>query len=381
MKLHKIVHFSSVHMPHDTRILLKECQTLAQAGNEVVFVVPHDRDEQVDKVRIRAVPKPANRLIRMTKTIWSVWRAAWQEQADVYHFHDPELIPVGCLLKLRGKLVVYDVHEDVPGQIMKKDWIPRWLRAAVAKGAAAAESIGACFFDGIIAATPAIAKRFPNRKTVVVQNFPIANELLDHRAQSYRQRQNAVAYVGVISLIRGVREVMEALALLPETSDVRLLLAGSFSPPELEAEFRQMPGWKRVDYVGWQSREGVKELLAKVRAGLVTFHPVPNSIHSQPNKLFEYMSAGIPVIASDFPLWQEIIGERACGLLVNPHDPKAIAEKIEQIIQFPEAAEGMGTRGWMAVCEKYNWDVEAEKLRGFYENLLFKGQKEMVHAR
>ena len=105
-------------------------------------------------------------------------------------------------------------------------------------------------------------------------------------------------------------------------------------------------------------------------AGMVIFRPVPNHINSQPNKLFEYMSAGIPVIASNFPLWQQIVEGNKCGLCVDPLNTRAIAEAIDYMVEHPEEAEEMGQNGREAVLEKYNWEIEEQKLLSFYQQVL-----------
>lgn len=366
----KVCHLTSVHPPFDTRIFYKECRTLAQAGYEVVLVVPHDKNDVVDGVRIRAVPKPKNRRERMTKTVWQVYKAAVAENADIYHFHDPELIPVGIMLKLKGKKVIYDVHEDVPKQILTKYWIPSFLRRTASASASLFEKIGSKFFDGIVAATPTIADKFPLDKTAAVQNFPMLNELVTPDATPYLNRPNNIVYVGGITALRGIREMVQAVELLPETLEARLCLAGAFSPAELYDEICAMPGWGRVEFLGWQSREQVAALLGRVRAGLVLFHPAPNHCDAQPNKLFEYMSAGVPVIASDFPLWRKIVEGAGCGLVADPLDPHAIASAIEWLLTHPDEAEAMGKRGQGAVRKLYNWDHEAKALINFYERLL-----------
>ena len=104
-------------------------------------------------------------------------------------------------------------------------------------------------------------------------------------------------------------------------------------------------------------------------AGLVTFYPLPNHVDAQPNKMFEYMSSGLPVIASNFPLWKKIIEGNKCGLCVDPLDPAAIAKAIDYIVSHPDEARAMGENGKRAVYEKYNWGVESEKLISLYRSL------------
>jgi len=124
----KIVHLTSVHTAFDVRVFHKECKSLARSGKHVVLIVPHDRDEVVDSVEVKGIRISGGRLVRMTRTVWSLYREALRQNGDLYHFHDPELIPLGLLLAARGKTVVYDIHEDAPADILHKDYIPRRLR-------------------------------------------------------------------------------------------------------------------------------------------------------------------------------------------------------------------------------------------------------------
>lgn len=369
----EINHLTSVHPAFDTRIFHKECLSLAQAGHEVTLIAPHDHDEKVKGVRIKAVPRPKNRRERMTRTVWRVFQAALKERADLYHFHDPELIPAGVLLKLFGKTVIYDVHEDLPRQTLGKYWIPGWMRPLIMRAAELAEYIGPAMFDGVIGATPAIARRFPRAKTIIVRNFPLLDEFMAVEARPYTQRPRVIVYIGLLSEFRGLKEMIKGVDLLPESLCVRLKLAGNFSPPGLEAQMSLIPGWKKVEYLGWQSREGVARLLAEARIGLVLLHPRPNYLTSLPVKLFEYMAAGIPVVASDFPLWRGIVQKAGCGLIVDPLDQRAVSEAVGWLIEHPLEAEAMGRRGREAVSGYYNWDREAKKLLELYENLLGRG--------
>ena len=366
----KVCHLTSVHPPFDIRIFHKECKTLSQAGYQVVLIAPHDEEEEFDGVRILAIPKTKSRLERMTKIQWKLYKEALKQDVDIFHFHDLELLPAGLLLKLCGKRVIYDVHEDYSQALLSREWIPSWLRRMLAQMVGCGERLGAKFFDGVVAATPHIAKRFSPIKTVTVQNFPFLNQSTRNTAIPYHQREKIVAYVGVVSALRGAKEMLQAMALLSHRPNARLRIAGIFSPVGLEDEARKSPGWDRVDFLGWQRHEEAMAMLGETRMGLVLFHPIPNHMDAQPNKLFEYMSAGIPVVASDFPLWREIIEKIGCGILVNPLDPEAIAKAIQWLIEHPTEAEEMGKKGQEAIREHYNWDVEAKNLLGLYENLL-----------
>jgi len=230
----------------------------------------------------------------------------------------------------------------------------------------------------VIAATPTIARRFRsiNPNTVVVHNFPMLDEIAPNGALPWNERPPALAYIGSISERRGVREILQALALLASDNPAHMMLAGPFSPEELRTELVGLPGWARVKYLGVLDRPAVASLLSHVRLGLLLLRPEPNFWDAMPIKLFEYMAAGIPVIASDFPLWRQIIGEARCGLLVDPRDPQAIARAMEYLLRHDAEAQAMGLRGRQAACQLYNWNSEERVLFKFYSELLEPGAPE-----
>ena len=197
-----------------------------------------------------------------------------------------------------------------------------------------------------------------------INNFPLLNEFAN--VIDWRQKENEVVYVGGISKIRGIEEIVSALAY---TDGVRLNLAGKFSEKVVEEKIQNLQSWSRVNGLGFLNRQRLKKVFAKSRAGLVTFLPVPNHIDAQPNKMFEYMSAGLPIIASNFPLWREIVEGNQCGLCVDPLNTKAIGKAIQYIIDHPEESERMGKNGRKAVEQKYNWDHEKQKLMDLYKSL------------
>ncbi|MBI2848732.1 MAG: glycosyltransferase family 4 protein [Chloroflexi bacterium] len=363
----RVCHLTSAHAPFDVRIYHKECRSLVQAGYQVTLVVPHHQDEMAEGIKIKAVPVPRGRSSRMLRTTWQLLKPALRERAEVYHFHDPELIPLGLLLRLCGRRVIYDVHEDLPRQVMGKAWIPRRGRKLVSLLAGAVETLGARIFNGLVAATPAIAGRFPPHKTVIVQNYPSLGELQGLELLPYSERPPQIAYIGVITSARGAREMVQALAMLPKPLCAKLVLAGNFRPEALETDLRRLEGWGQVDYLGWLPRNQVVELLNRSRAGLVLFHPEANHVEAQPTKLFEYMALGLPVVASDFPLWRSFLD--GCGLLVDPLDPAAIASAVTWVLENPAAAAAMGEKGRNTVLTRCHWAVESQKLIRLYGDL------------
>ena len=187
----------------------------------------------------------------------------------------------------------------------------------------------------------------------------------------FKDREPTLLYVGMrITRSRGAEEMVRSMALLPKSLHADLKLVGNWEDPELASSLNKLPGWDRTIFLGLLDRSGVAGELQKAYAGLVILHPEPNYVTSQPVKLYEYMCAGIPVIASDFPVWREIVTKAKCGLLVNPMKPKEIAEAMEFLLTHPEEAEEMGRRGFQAIVEHYNWATEEEELLRFYNKLL-----------
>jgi glycosyltransferase involved in cell wall biosynthesis len=365
----RVVHLTSVHRAFDTRIFHKECRSLAMAGYDVTLVAPHAEGDGVqDGVKLRAIRPPRNRRERILRTVGDLFKTALKLDADIYHFHDPELMPIGGMLKVLGKRVIYDVHEDYSGAMEGKKWIPRSLRAAAASAVTGGEIAFSSVYDRVIAATPRIALKFPRRKTRVVQNFPWTNELYRSNAPKYPEREPIAAYVGAISNFRGLREMSQAVALTAKELPVRLVTAGKvFAGAEAESAEQTTGGL--VEHLGLLNRNQVADLLARARVGLMLLHPLQNYVAAQPTKLFEYMSAGIPVIASDFPLSRQLVESCGCGLLVDPLDPVAIATALVWLLQHPSEAEQMGRNGQRAVTERFNWESESERLIGAYTEL------------
>jgi glycosyltransferase involved in cell wall biosynthesis len=344
-----VVHLTTVHGALDHRIFRKECRSLARAGYAVTVIGPHSGDAREESVSIKAIAKPPSRAIRMTQTAWHVYRTALKENADVYHFHDPELIPIALLLRARGKKVIYDVHEDYPRDIFYKPYLPRLVRRIVSSFVDMVEAAAARQFSAIVAVTPAIANRFTtsNQKTVIVRNFPYAEELIDRSAKPWCSRKPAAAYVGSVTPQRGIAEIIRALGRLHSS---------------LEAT--------HVRHHGVLNQSDTYELLRQVRVGLSCQHPIPTFLDSIPVKIFEYMGAGLPIIVSNFPLWCEMLKDVRCAMFVDPLNPREIADAIEFLLMNSTEAEAMGRRGQAAIASQFNWNSESKTLVELYTKLI-----------
>ena len=366
----KILHITTAHKKNDIRIFQKEISSLHKSGFNISLIVQNDKDESIDGINIYSVPHSRNRFDRFIFTNIRIIYRVIKINPSICHFHDPDFIFGAVFLSILGKKIIYDVHEDVPKQIMSKYWIPSILRRFISISFNIVEKF--CvkfFFTSIIAATDSISKNFPDYKTVVINNYPIISDLTQIN-QDYKNKENSIIYIGGISIIRGIYEILDAFEKIKE-QDVKLYLAGSFENENLENEIlNRIKNNKNIAYLGFLERKELLKYIKKSQLGLVLFHPEQNHIEASPNKMFEYMSLGVPVLASDFPLWLEIISKNQCGVNANPLDPNEIVSQITQLISDPQKAFELGQNGIRVVNEKFNWNIEEKKIIKLYKNII-----------
>lgn len=363
-----ITHITSAHPRNDTRIFHRMCQFLASNDCKVNLIVADGKsDDFVNNVFIHDVGCFNSRRDRILNSPSIILAKAVQLNSDLYHIHDPELLGVALRLRSMGKKVIFDCHEDAPLQMLTKPYFNPPIRWILSKGLQFFQFLVFPRLSGLIGATPFITNKLvrSNLCVVNINNYPSSDELYDQAGSL--QKFPEIAYVGAIAEIRGILEIVNAMDNL--ASNARLNLVGLFDDHLLQEKVSLLPGWSRVNYAGSLDRLSVREVLSRSVAGIVTFHPTANHINAQPNKMYEYMSAAIPVIASDFPLWREIVAGNDCGVLVNPLDPIAIADAIDYFLENPEVAKRMGRNGRKAIENSLNWQFESCKLLTFYKKI------------
>jgi glycosyltransferase involved in cell wall biosynthesis len=368
----RICILTSVHRPFDIRIFHKQARSLVEGGHDVTLITQEGESQLVDGVRLIALPQPRSRVQRMLGT-WRLLRVAFQERADLYHFHDPELIPVGLVLKLlAGKPLVYDVHEDYPKYILIKHWLPKGIRRLTAAAFWMIEHFACLFFDAIVAATDDIAGNFRSygQKVVVVKNYPLTVDVPQRQRPLGRQEPAVLVYIGTLSTATGVPQMTKALEHLECDCDVRFRLLGQFAGDGCRQQVEASDHKGQVEYLGWLSQPEVLEHLSRADIGLACLQPVPQFLTSEPNKIFEYMRSGLPIVASNFPLWRRIVEGAHCGVVVDPKSPEAIGRAISKLLANPERMRSMADSGQQAVRQIYNWDSQKTVLLDLYADIV-----------
>ncbi len=368
----KVCHLTSAHPCKDNRIFYKECVSLANAGLDVSFIVQNNKDEKIDGVNIIAIPFSNDRLKRMLINPILIFFKALKTRASVFHFHDPELIFVGYILKLFGKKIVYDVHEDYSEQIITKEWIKfLFIRNIVSKTIVVLEFFCGKIFNNIVVVSDTIGKKFPQKKVILIRNMPILALIDSKEAINYNKDYKVVIYTGGLTRIRGIYEIVEAMKYT--TSNVKLWLLGKWEDEEYRNQCMNSAGWTNVEYIGFIPFGEHYKYIKASDVGIVTFLPFKNHINAMPNKPFEYMACKKPIIMSNFSLWENLFS--GVALYTNPTDSLEIAKNIDNIINNDELRLEMGVKGRQYVEREYSWEAESKRLIEMYNNLLRKKKK------
>lgn len=368
---------TSAHSPFDGRIYHREAVSLRNKGFGVTIIAPFDHSETtIDGIKIKNLPVLKGRAQRFVKTGRSIFQAAIKQDADIYHFHDPDLIPWMWLLAGRGKRVIYDVHEYTGKTMMTKQWLPPYLRKTFSYLVDYLEKRMSERFAGIVTVDLHMEELFKrrNRNVCTAFNLPpswfieksIVREVTDKKR---------ILYVGSLNKVRGYSVIIDAMRLVQtKHADAVCEIIGTIDYSGISDKYPpfQEPGEKirNVSWTGSLSFRDVPSYLAKATICWLPLQSTPNYELANPVKLFEYMAAGRPIVASKLETTAKIIEQARCGILVPPNDVKAHAEAICYLLDNPQIGEEMGLNGRQALLEKYNWESQEKNIFDLYERAL-----------
>jgi glycosyltransferase involved in cell wall biosynthesis len=324
----------------------------------------------LDGVKVFGLPKWKHKKDRkkIRKIIYDRIR---ESDADYFHFHDPELIFSSILIKLKGKKVIFDVHENVRKQIGSKEGLSALKKLFFASMYWILEKTCSFFIDKFLLAEYSYKKIYPTAKSEIILNYPHIIEVKD-RAKT----AGKIVYVGNwIERERGSVELVEALNLLKEDQiDFQLFWFGLFhSDGKFERELKNIIEkydlTSKIIFVGRMDYSELFDFIADANLGYSCLHPTQNFVGSYPTKMFEYMMARVPVVISNFALWQKVVEKNNCGLSVDPLQPEQIAQAMRELIQDTEKAKIMGQNGRDVVEQKFNWTIEEKKMLEIYNKM------------
>ncbi|HUI31073.1 MAG TPA: glycosyltransferase family 4 protein [Candidatus Acidoferrales bacterium] len=365
---------TSYHDFDDDRIFQKEAKSLVKAGKRVVLLAPADKKQFIcDGIQVFGF-KRRKYLGRLVTTLQLTVKA-FELRAGAYHFHEPELLLAGMFLRIftRGK-IVYDVHEEHATSIPVKVKSPL-IRKLVGMCIFALERMLAKVPHNVIVVRKDLADRFARYGCTNITEI-----LVCAPTELFPRREKGVLNSGTVTIVhegnldiatRGLDKYLEAARIVRDKiANVHFLTIGRVPPKDLEWMRSFMSANRMEDYFeicSWIRFEELPKILRASSIGILLLQPVSmNNIMGLPNKLFDYMAAGIPTVACNFPNIAEIVSRADCGVLVDPTDPAKIAAGVTFLIENPEEAVRLGKNARAAFERYYNWEEMEKRLLAVY---------------
>lgn len=376
LKFSRICHLTSMHDWEDDRIFQRACTGLARKGFDVHLVAmarPDQEPAEFQKfgVTIHLVPHLQG-ISRRWKGSRNVVRRAASVNADIYQFHDPDLLPHIGQLKSGKAAVVYDIHENYAGRF--SDWgLPSFLGTLYRKY----ELFKINRLHGITVVSSSMKELFNDSDTPVeiTRNSTDLERLRGIKLDHMRRKDHLeIITSGSHSHARNCLQTVQAIVHLNQLTNemIRFRFVGRYLQG-IDKEMRQKADAdKTSDQLildGMLPWEQNFSRLASADIGCVFYEDNPNNRVGIPNRLFEYMYCGLPVAVSDFPELRNIVQSAECGVVVNSEDPLDIARGLAQIITDPEKARQMGANGKKAIEEVYGYHVDLDNLVKFYQQI------------
>ena len=388
MRRKKICMVTTFHRPNDSRIYHKEARSL-QTQYDVVIIAPDEtrlHSEGITTgyddagIKIVTIPKPKSHLRSLTVFRWQVLRNALNEDCNVYHCHELDSLLISVIIKtIRRKKVIYDVHEHWPSALMhmarslkytsflQKRSISRIFLALITR----IERTLAKQADAITVVSESVGERFRESRlvTTVIPNVPI--QKFNDESVSEKIPHNLVYMGGNLGYVHGIDLCGDLLSSLSARyPDISMTFVGKLDDGALKLPFLREHA-DRITVTGLLPLNGMYQTIAQGQVGLLLFRNTHHNMYiGLPNKLFDYMRCGIPVVASAFPEIRRVVETAGCGICVDPENVEAIATAVRYLLDNPVEAERMGKNGKALVATRYNWDAVEQDLRRIYSAII-----------
>jgi glycosyltransferase involved in cell wall biosynthesis len=363
----RVCHVTSVHPWLDTRIYVKMVLGAKKEGVDVSYVAQNIPQQNEPIYGVHLLLPPRSRFFRVLFFRKKIIKKALATNPEIVHLHDPELFTYVSYFQKRRIKVVLDWHEDFPGQIQDKHWIPRKVRKPLSKLATFWCRRVCRRADANITVTPQIVKTMSYASPLLVRNFPTLTEY-PVELPDYQER-DTIIYLGVLSPPRGSSLMSTAVSAVAKTNPVTLVIAGILDEGVNADKMVRLAKPAEIRFLGQVDRTRVTEELGTSRIGLCVYKKNDNHNVSYPTKIFEYMMWGIPVVMSRLNSLVELFGDEVPGIFVNPDNTEEIRDAIQWLLDNPIEAEKMGLLGRKLIKDRFNWEIDLQNLINLYANL------------
>ena len=373
MKTYKVFIGSSVHPWNDPRVLYKEAVSLAKEYEvELHITAPFDYKE-VDGVKIFGLPQWKTKVDRRRST-WQLMKRVISSDARVFHFHDPELLPLAILTKIfKSVKVIFDFHEQLENKIVKRDWIPIYLRKPLVWIYKFFERLALEIIDGAIGViedqTPTLQK---TRQYAIIKNYPLI--IQSNGPKKASSGYIHLGYIGAIVKERRIKKIIEVCGELNNQFSLKLHIIGEIKYTKYKMEMNKIIQHydlnENVKFYGYMSIDEAMKIMQKWEIGFLPLRKKEHFVRSLPVKLFDYMSAGLAIVMPAYPLSKDIILKSNCGVIVDTSDLQDMVAKVKYLLENPNVRREMGQNGLKYAKKHFSWYTQEQKLLSFYKWVL-----------
>lgn len=369
----KICHVISGYYRTDARVFQRQCKSLLAAGFEVCLLTNDgEPSEVIEGIKVIETGRYwPNRLKVLLFAKNQFLRKAIELDADIYQMHSPELLSLGLALREKGKLVVYDAHEDLPRHLLEKEWLPQVLRGPFSWLIERYMNKVLSKYHAIISPHSHVVEYFKgvNNNVELIANFPLIQRRKEFDLKDYIKRGKKLCYTGTVYLYSNQEAILEAISSI---DGVNYDVPGYFNPEHLES-LKKRNGYDKLNFLGRLTWLQMIEFYDAAAVGIVVYDYKYNLGYKLgsygTNKIFEYMEAGIPFICTDYILWKNIIERYNCGICVEPGNVSQIRNALVYLFENPEIAYEMGQNGRRAVHEEFNWKSQEAVYSALFKDL------------